>query len=58
MMTKPTCKCRRGKASGIDGKCGHCRSRKEQQEVDRKRVMHVCTDNCPICTALKIAQKV
>jgi hypothetical protein len=26
-----TCKCGRGKASHYDGKCGHCRTRKERK---------------------------
>lgn len=27
----PTCKCGQGKASAYDGKCGHCRTKKERQ---------------------------
>lgn len=27
-----TCKCKRGKASVYDGKCGHCRSPREQKQ--------------------------
>ena len=30
-MTHETCKCGRGKVSKYDGKCGHCRTRKEQK---------------------------
>lgn len=31
-MNKPTvCKCGQGYASRFDGKCGHCRSRREHQ---------------------------
>jgi hypothetical protein len=32
-----TCRCRRGKASAIDGKCRHCRSNREQKIVVRMR---------------------
>jgi hypothetical protein len=28
-IARPTCRCGHGKASAFDGKCGHCRSRRE-----------------------------
>ena len=30
-MSQPTCPCGRGKQSAYDGKCGHCRTKKEQK---------------------------
>lgn len=32
-----TCKCGRGKASGYDGKCGHCRTGRERKAYQRMR---------------------
>jgi isopentenyldiphosphate isomerase len=37
-MTSKVCKCGRGHVSAYDGKCGHCRSTKEQKTHIRKRV--------------------
>lgn len=31
-MVNPPCKCGRGIASRFDGKCGHCRTRREGKE--------------------------
>lgn len=31
------CKCRKGYVSAWDGKCGHCRTRREQEAVDKLR---------------------
>jgi hypothetical protein len=30
-----TCRCGKGKVSAYDGKCGHCRTRKEQEAHQR-----------------------
>lgn len=30
-----TCKCGRGKVSAWDGKCGHCRTKKDQEALQR-----------------------
>lgn len=38
MSKTPTCKCGRGKMSAYDGKCGHCRSRKEQKAHTQRLV--------------------
>lgn len=35
MSKQPTCPCGRGKQSTYDGKCGHCRTKKEQQAHQR-----------------------
>jgi hypothetical protein len=33
--TRVTCRCGKGKVSAWDGKCGHCRTRKEQRAHER-----------------------
>lgn len=35
-MSNKTCKCGKGKASAHDGKCGHCRTKRERQALDDK----------------------
>lgn len=35
MSEKQTCKCGKGKVSQYDGKCGHCRTKRER-EAHRK----------------------
>lgn len=34
MSDAPTCRCGRGKMSAHDGKCGHCRTKKEKKALD------------------------
>jgi hypothetical protein len=36
-MAGKTCRCRRGKASAYDGKCGNCRTQRERKAVERMR---------------------
>ena len=31
-----TCKCGKGKVSKHDGKCGHCRTKKEKDELNKR----------------------
>jgi hypothetical protein len=35
-LKSPVCRCGRGKQSHYDGKCGHCRTKKEQKEYEEK----------------------
>lgn len=35
-MSKETCRCGRGKVSAHDGKCGHCRTKRDRQLLDEK----------------------
>ena len=36
-MTGKVCKCGQGYVSAYDGKCGHCRTRKEQKAMEFQR---------------------